>query len=125
MARVTLPLLSADASGTIGNMLTFQRHGHGVKVYKYNKHKDAASALQLSQRILFNIARNFWSLFSESQKAYWDTRAGTTFLSGWHALLSYIMTHQPWPPAGLFTELDYMEYPSDAEAQAAYKKPLG
>jgi len=122
MVRVTLPLVSASAAGSIGNLITFQRTLRGVKAYKYNKHRDAQSSSQLSQRILYSITLNFWRAFTKTQKDYWSTRTGTTFLSGYHAFLSYILNKKPWPPPGLFTELDYMEYPSDAEAQAAYKE---
>lgn len=89
MTKVKTPLLSFQGTGTIGNQLTFQRHPKGIKVYPYKKHADAKSTDQLVQRNNFETGKDNWNTFSQAEKDEWSTKAGTKFISGYHAYLSY------------------------------------
>lgn len=88
MVKTRMPLLSAEASGTIGNLITFQRTPKGIKAYKYKKHADAETTDQLTQRSYYSEALIIWRLLSDTQKAYWKVRAGIKYFSAYHAFLS-------------------------------------
>lgn len=88
-----MPLLSAEATGTIGNLITFQRTPKGVKAYKYTRHADAQSTSQVEQRAHYSEAVTIWNLLSTAQKEYWDIQAGTKYASGYHAFLSWYISN--------------------------------
>lgn len=93
MVKTRTPLLSAGATGTIGDLLTFQRTPRGFKAYKYKKHADAGSSSQLAQRAHYSEAASIWNLLSVEQKQYWAARVGTKYATAYHAFLSWYITH--------------------------------
>jgi len=75
MAKVTAPLFSLDASGTIGKAFTFSkwkgRHYVRTRVSPYNPQ----SSGQSTQRTAFSAAVAVWKGMSSSEKESWNNRA--------------------------------------------------
>jgi hypothetical protein len=75
MAKVQGPAFSVLATGTIGNILTFQRRPGGIAAIKKPIPTDHRTTDQAACRELMYSARNAWSALSQENKSYWDTQA--------------------------------------------------
>lgn len=75
MAKVTGPVLSLGAKGTVGDALTYQKKGKGHAVYGHKKHKDAKSASQLAQRTQIGSLVSQWQALTDYVKELWDQAA--------------------------------------------------
>ncbi|MDZ7721674.1 MAG: hypothetical protein U5R06_02310 [candidate division KSB1 bacterium] len=75
MAKVTAPLFSLDASGTIGKAFTFSkwkgRNYVRTRVSPYNP----KSTGQTTQRTAFSSAVTVWQGMSSGEKDNWNARA--------------------------------------------------
>jgi hypothetical protein len=60
MVKVTSPLQSLSASGTIAKGLTFSERKSGSQVRWQRKQKDKITVLRTAQRANFNIALAMW-----------------------------------------------------------------
>ena len=75
MAKVSAPLLSLQASGTIADCLTFQAHKTGPVAHSINRHSDRKSTPQLRNRHIMFTLRNFWHTLDPATKAWWNNAA--------------------------------------------------
>ena len=73
MAKLVAPLFSLNASGSIGEALTFSNRRSGAQVRFQKKQKDKRSDDQLSQRELFKTARDWWHTLTPAEQAEWKT----------------------------------------------------
>lgn len=92
MVRTRMPLLSAEARGTIGDLLTFQGTPKGTKAYKYTNHADAESSTQLIQRARYSEATVIWGLLTIAQKEYFEELGGGKYTSQYHAFMSWYIS---------------------------------
>ena len=91
MAKVTGPALALGAGGTIGDALTFQKKGKGHAVYAYEKHKDAGSGLQLTQRARIGQLVTDWQNLSAVWKNAWELSAKA---AGYHGTGYHYFMHK-------------------------------
>jgi len=115
MPKVTGPLFSVGAQGTLGEVLTFQKGMKGHRVGKVPRHRDAQSQAQLDHRDKFLAARDAWLALSEEEKAEYTAKGNLAQMTGWNLFLrEYILT--PPPP-------DVMEF--EATTSDGYLGPTG
>lgn len=116
MAKVTRPLFSMGASGTVGPNLTFRQGAKTPHVYMPPPRKTAARArvseAQAKVRDTYRDALTEWQGMDEETRATWNALAALepAQVSGWNlAMRDYWATHQnetlpdPWtyiPPPG-------------------------
>ena len=65
MAKIAIPLMSLQASGTIGHFLTFSKRISGQQVRWQKKQSDVITSKRETQRAKFlssSIASRFWQL---------------------------------------------------------------
>jgi hypothetical protein len=91
MAKVTGPLLSMDARGTLGGVVTYQDGFGKHRVTRKPVHRDAGSATQLDQRALFLEAVAYWKALSAGQKADWNATANLLRMTGYQLVLKEYM----------------------------------
>lgn len=89
MAKTKGPLLSADAHGTLGDVLTYSSKRSGQQVRKYTKPLKPASAKQRGQRRLTEFLVAQWQNMSAGDKAAWEEAARVSVLNleGYHYFL--------------------------------------
>jgi hypothetical protein len=66
-----MPLLSADAKGSIYTHLTFSVRKSGQQVRYQRKQKDVITAPRTAQREKFNQGLLLWSSLPDNEKHYW------------------------------------------------------
>ena len=71
MAKLTLPLLSKTAWGSIGKALTFSRRFKICYVKPYSKPNDKRSPKQDAQRLRFSCAKIVWAALSSASSDLW------------------------------------------------------
>lgn len=89
MSKVTGPLFSLDAKGTIRKTIVFQGCIASGKVNQYRKQKDAESERQLLVRTLFDEARQRWNAASSEIKAFWNAKAKFRNKTGYDLFIQY------------------------------------
>jgi len=72
MAKITGPLLSASASGSIGPRLTFSKRTTGQQVRYQRPQKDYENAARKIWRDAFRYGLILWRALPAIEKAYWD-----------------------------------------------------
>lgn len=89
MAKTTGPLLSQQAHGTLGNILTYSKRQSGQQVRKINKPLKEPSAKQLGHRRLVSFITTHWKYMSDADKTTWATNAKALgkYISGYHYFL--------------------------------------
>jgi hypothetical protein len=91
MVKLAGPMFSMDASGTIGNAVTFSkskgRPYARVRVIPSNP----KSGPQVGMRSMMRFLSQEWAGMSDPQKASWETRAKATNISEFNAFCSYNM----------------------------------
>lgn len=95
MPKVKGPLLSLQARGSVGGLLTFQQRRSGAVVYPLTVPRDVANDAQLAQRALMGQAAQAWGDLSVSQQAVYDARAQGRCMSGFNLFVSETMTAPP------------------------------
>lgn len=94
MAKVTGPLLSQDASGTLAGEIRFRHHAGQVVVYRNGAPGSVRpcppSAPQAQVRARFRAARARWRALTPPQRRYWadHARARANGLSAWNCFLA-------------------------------------
>lgn len=104
MVKVSGPLFSIEASGTLGDVLSYQRGWGKHRVTRKPGHRDAESAAQLTQREKFLEAVAYWhSLNSQEQAAYTAVAEGLQMTGYQYVLKEYLLGRIVWaPPEGGF-----------------------
>ena len=98
MAKVTGPLFSMSASGTIGNAIVFGTWKGIETCRQYAIPSNPRTTKQVNLRNAFALAVAYWQTFDDAAKATWDTFAEGTQKSGFNqmverALKAYIADH--------------------------------
>lgn len=92
MARVTGPLMSIDASGTLGKTLTFAKWKGRNYVRERVIPANPKSALQTGVRSMMSFLSQMWQGIAALDKATWDTLAETKAISAFNAYVSENLT---------------------------------
>jgi len=72
MAKLECPLLSQDAHGTIGGVLTFSKRKTGNQVRHQLKQKDYENANREPIREAFALGVELWGSLPQDEKGLWD-----------------------------------------------------
>jgi hypothetical protein len=87
MAKLTGPLHSLSASGSIGGSLTMlQQHGRAIGKKK-SKPGGQASAAQLARRALYQACVSGWNAYDAAQKAAWKPAADAAQITPFNAYM--------------------------------------
>lgn len=87
MARVTGPLMSMGASGTIGGALTFSNWRGVATVRKYTVPSNPNTADQQAVRGVFSAATALYKGITPTDVEAWNRRAAGTPMSGYNLLV--------------------------------------
>jgi hypothetical protein len=85
--KVSGPLFSLGAGGSLGDGITYQGGRRGARVERRPRHRDAGSAAQLSHRGVFLDAVAYWHALSAAEKAVYNERADPLSLTGYNLCL--------------------------------------
>ena len=94
MAKVVLPLLSVEASGSVGKAITYRATGNGTTVARYKKQRDASSTAQVVQRTLFLSAVESWPEVCESARDVSAEWAQPLSLNAWNWFLRLVLRQE-------------------------------
>jgi len=75
MVKITGPLHSDSASGTISDVLTFSNRATGQQCRYQRKQKDVITPLRTAQRFKFSLAKDWWLQLNGSEKNEWAVLA--------------------------------------------------
>lgn len=81
MTKVTGPLLSFSASGTIAKGLTFSLRKSGQQVRWQRKQKDVTSSARLAHRAIFLQGRESWGMYDFGIQEFGYFLAGGKIIS--------------------------------------------
>lgn len=98
MAKITHPLHSLAASGSIGHRLTFSNVKIGSVVKNWSKPTDRKTAAQLAQRTAYQAGIADWKTLTTEQHELWNTTAQQERMTGFNLFMRGWLT--PTPPAG-------------------------
>ncbi len=98
MARITHPLHSLAASGSIGSRLTFSRVKSGGVVKNWSKPTDRKTAAQLAQRAAYQSGIAYWKTLTTAQKLLYNTTAEKEHITGFNLFMRGWLT--PAAPSG-------------------------
>jgi len=73
MPKVSGPLYSVSASGSIGERLTFSKRASGQQARFQKPQKDRTTAERTIQRAKFSLGLDLWRSLPLLEKAYWKT----------------------------------------------------
>jgi len=84
MAKVTLPLLGVEASGSIGGSVVFGRYKGINYARQHTVPANPRTSAQVAQRDFFKFFSVFWRKLPAPVGAAWDASAKGTSLSGYN-----------------------------------------
>jgi hypothetical protein len=98
MAKLTSPLFSRAASGTIGKTITYSGGRGGFRALKYTA---PAGTGNLARKSLYADGCAAWQQLSAAEKSAWKATAQPLCISGFNAFMSnYLLTPSgagiPW-----------------------------
>jgi len=88
MARVTGPLFSMSASGSIGNALTYGKWKGREWVREWFSPQNPKTVKQVNVRTALSLLVTLWQSLSEEYQGYWDTYADPFSMSGFNKFVS-------------------------------------
>jgi len=88
MARVTGPLFSLDASGTIASALNFTRNLAGGVARRVPRTRKPATAAQQAQRDRYRTAAALWASLSPEEKATYADAGRRAAITAFSAYMS-------------------------------------
>ena len=100
MAKVTAPLLSLDAKGTLAKKMTFQNRKGTNTVYWNKGHSDNPSEASEIQRTWFREATQAWNELTDEQKQTYKDRAKAIInekITGYNLYIREYPTSTPEP----------------------------
>lgn len=71
MVKITGPLHSDEASGTIADVLTFSKRSSGQQCRYQKKQKDVVTPDRIVQRTKFSLGLDLWKFMPSNEKNYW------------------------------------------------------
>jgi hypothetical protein len=98
MAKVTGPLHSITASGSIGGTLTMLRQSMRNIAKKKSKPGGQPSAAQLARRAAYKTAAAAWSALTTEQKAAWKPAADAAQITPFNAYMRAML--RAWQAGG-------------------------
>jgi hypothetical protein len=87
MAKVTGPLMSLTASGTVGKTLTFSNWNGRAYVRNHVIPNNPKSALQVGVRAMFGFLAAAWAAISANDKASYDEAANAQQISAFNEFM--------------------------------------
>lgn len=113
MAKVSGPLFSFDARGSLARALTFRQGRSGKECVRYSfpgsKNISLASQAQLDHRAIYGAAVEAWALLDAGSRAAYDVLAAPEQLSGWNYFLRESMLAPPGPPPFVPTDISGLQ----------------
>ena len=97
MARVTGPLLSLDASGTVYKTVTFAKWKGRNYCRQWFKPANPRTAAQIAQRALFTAAVASWHETPAEIQAQWDETARIFYISGFNYFVQQYILQGGYP----------------------------
>ncbi|MDO9334576.1 MAG: hypothetical protein Q7T57_08670 [Dehalococcoidales bacterium] len=95
MVKIISPLLSFDASGNLGDRITFsKRHRHSI-AEKIAQPADAKTQAQLSWRTMFEKCTLLWHSLSAAEKATWERLGTARHMTGYALWQSQCLRPNP------------------------------
>lgn len=85
MALTTGPLMSLDASGSVGGALVFSKWKGRNYVRRLVKPANPRSGGQVGMRAMMKFLSQRWDALSAADKATWEARADATIISNFNA----------------------------------------
>ena len=100
MVKVNAPMMSLDASGTLGNAITFSKWKGRNYVRERVIPSNPKSEAQTGRRAMFKFLAQTWDGLLTADKASWQTLADQLIASPFNAFISDAMTnwHNFLPP---------------------------
>ncbi|KKM16062.1 hypothetical protein LCGC14_1689630 [marine sediment metagenome] len=118
MPKLTAPLFSFRASGSLATEITYARSGKLNIVKSIPTHPDARSVAQLTHRVHFSNAVALWHLLSLSQRQSYTSPGNLLRLTGWQYFVKRYLIASLAPPP---TEALYQNHQSGLQVGfAAY-----
>ena len=98
MAKVSGPLMSFDASGSIGKLINYTSTTGGKTVRGWAKPTGTPNAVQVSRRNRYREGAAAWQVLTPEGQAAYNTTAAPQKLTGYNLFIRAWLT--PWPPVG-------------------------
>jgi len=73
MAKLTGPLHSETAQGSVGESLTYSNRKSGPQVRYQRKQKDVITSKRTTQRSKFLLGLDLWRALPDNEIGYWKT----------------------------------------------------
>lgn len=89
MVKVTAPVMSLDASGSLGNAIVFSKWKGRNYVRTRVIPSNPKSGGQTGVRAMFKFLTQIWDSISDAAKATWEDRADDMVVSTFNAFISY------------------------------------
>ena len=89
MAKVTGPLFSMSASGTLAKTIVFSGWKGRPYVRKHVKPKNPKSNSQVGVRSMFSFLAQEWAGIAAADQATWEDRAAQTIISPFNAFMAF------------------------------------
>lgn len=104
MAKLTKPLMSSAAHGSVGPALTFSKRISGNQVRYQKKPKDVITAAVAEHRAKYAAGAARWRNYSDAMKQYWNDLAVKLNLTGYNLFMRKWLMGLILPPEYLLTE---------------------
>lgn len=88
MVKVSAPMLSLDASGSIAGAMVFSKWKGRNYVRALVKPANPKSVKQVSVRAMFKFLAQYWTNISDANQATWNDRADDLVVSPFNAFMS-------------------------------------
>ncbi len=98
MAKITNPLMSVTAQGTLGKAITFRKTNAGAVAHRYPKIGVSNSTAQQAQREKYQDGCTEWNGLDDSERLTWDIIAEPKQISGFNAFMAAWLLAPPPPP---------------------------
>jgi len=72
MAKIKAPLLSEEAHGSIGGVLTYSQRKSGSQTRFQKGQKDFLSAARINPRAYYSASCGWWNQLTASEQAEWE-----------------------------------------------------
>ena len=95
MSKLKNPLLSLQASGSVGRVLTFLRRNKVDLVERMPVVPDANSPAQQYHRNMFGLCVDLWHTLSEAEKRAWESAGTARHMTGYAWYISQCLRPNP------------------------------
>lgn len=112
MPRVTRPLFSPSASGSLGNAVTFSTGRRGTISSKRRRPRQPNSAAQLATREYMGTLATLWANLTDAQRATWLNTDLDPTIAPYHNFLRYNARQYKNLPGDYQNSLTYDVWPS-------------